>query len=51
MVPPRGDVLQVRDDDGKAARIKLVWSQKTLECIHMLGFELVDSASRLPVAS
>jgi len=49
-VPPTGDVLHVRDQEGKSARIKLVWSQKTLECIHMLGFELVDSA-HLPVAS
>lgn len=43
MVPPTGDVLRLCDDEGPSTAVKLVWSHKTLDCIHMLGFELVDN--------
>ncbi|MBD3243915.1 MAG: hypothetical protein GF331_25205 [Chitinivibrionales bacterium] len=42
MVPSAGDVLKLCDDEGPSTPVKLVWSHKTLECIHMLGFELLD---------
>jgi len=42
--PCAGDVLSWRHDDGESVPVRLVWARKTLDCVHHLGFELVDTA-------
>lgn len=49
-VPRYAGQLFMRHDDGGNTAVRLVWSERTLDCIHMLGFELVDQP-QLPVAS
>lgn len=41
--PCRGDTLKLRHSDGRSSPVKLVWCRKTLECIHLVGFEVLDS--------
>jgi hypothetical protein len=40
VVPSDADGLFMRNHEGDTVPVKLVWSQRTLECVHMLGFEL-----------
>jgi hypothetical protein len=45
VAPAAGDLLSWRHEDGGATPVRLVWSRKSLECIHHLGFQLVESAT------
>jgi hypothetical protein len=40
VAPSETDALFMRDPDGDTMPVKLVWSQRTLDCIHTVGFEL-----------
>jgi hypothetical protein len=49
-VPGQTDSLAWRHDDGASTPVRLVWSRKTLDCIHHVGFEVVCEGDR-PIAS
>jgi len=40
-IPRTNEQLAWRHDDGTATPLRLVWSYKSLECIHLVGLEVV----------
>jgi hypothetical protein len=40
-LPHPGETLTWRHDDGEATPLRMVWTNKSLECIHLVGFEVL----------